>query len=80
MSWVPDNMWLTYLVINSPAGQLTGDLSINEPGVQPLIVMHKSSNSRCGRGGRSWPSPRSLLSSWWPRRDGVDLQPPRDLG
>jgi hypothetical protein len=44
MSWVPDNMWLTYLAINSPAGQLTGDLSINEPGVQPLIVMHKSSN------------------------------------
>ncbi len=44
MSWVPNKMWLTYLAINSSAGQLTGDLSINEPGARPLIVMHKSSN------------------------------------
>jgi hypothetical protein len=44
MSWVPDDMWLTYLAINSPAGQVTGDLSINEPGLQPFLVTHRTSN------------------------------------
>jgi hypothetical protein len=44
MSWVPENMWLSYLTINSSAGQLTGDLSINEPGLAPVIVTHRTSN------------------------------------
>jgi hypothetical protein len=44
MSWVPDDMWLTYLAINSPAGQVTGDLSINEPRVPPVLVTHRTSN------------------------------------
>jgi hypothetical protein len=43
MSWVPDEMWLTYLAINSSAGQITGDLSINEPSAAPFVAIHRTS-------------------------------------
>jgi hypothetical protein len=29
MEWVPDQMWLTYLQLNAPAGQLTYDLAVS---------------------------------------------------
>lgn len=44
MSWVPNRMWLTYLTINTPAGELTGDLSINDPGDPSAVVTYSESH------------------------------------
>jgi len=39
MEWVPDKMWLTYLQLSAPAGQLTYDLAVSvDPDVFPTLA------------------------------------------
>jgi hypothetical protein len=39
MEWVPDEMWLTYLQLTAPAGQLTYDLAVSvDPEVFPTLA------------------------------------------
>jgi hypothetical protein len=39
MDWVPEQMWLTYLRLNAPAGRLTYDLAVStDPAVTPSLT------------------------------------------
>ena len=64
MEWVPQNMWFTYLHLNTPAGNLDYDLAVStDANAVPaladtgVIAPPRRGRSKCatrdGRGGRS---------------------------
>jgi hypothetical protein len=63
MEWLPDSgMWLNYIRVNTPAGELTHDLALNVSGGAPSPV----------DAGFNLPSPRfpspnpDAAGTWWP--------------
>ncbi len=56
MEWVPDSMWLSYLQVSTPAGELRHDLAIST---------HTDTLPSARMAGFSVPAPASD-SAWWP--------------
>jgi hypothetical protein len=69
MSWVPDRGWLTLLRIDSPAGQVTHDLAIDQSGAgRPSVVQAGLTVDRApdvATPGRQPLAGRAGRSHWW---------------
>lgn len=63
MAWVPDEMWLTYLQLAAPAGELTYDLAVStDPDVHPSLT-----DVGVPLASAAVPITRpSALAGWWP--------------
>ena len=85
MAWVPDHMWLSYLKLDAPGGELDYDLAVSaRPGVPPSLVDAGVPAPRAvpllpaAAGPALWPlwlgaaAGLAVLGAGWRRRSGGD--------